>query len=57
MYSGRVQWVDKWHADYYFLSNMIDIVEENSSFIMRIWRLHLVFGYFKSVRIFGKGPS
>jgi hypothetical protein len=57
MYSGWVPEITKWDADFTFLSNMIDIIEENSSLWMRAWRLHIALGYFKAVRKFGSGPK
>ena len=56
MYSGRVPSITKWEADFTFLSNMIDIVEEKSSWVMRVARLHLIMVYFKVVKEFGTGP-
>jgi hypothetical protein len=54
MYSGWVPSITKWDADFYFLSNMIDIIENNSNWYMRALRLHIALGYFKTVREFGK---
>ena len=56
MYSGWVQGITKWDADFTFLSNMIDIIEENSKPWMRVLRMHIALGYFKSVRELGHGP-
>jgi hypothetical protein len=53
MYSGRVPGITKWEADFTFLSNMIDIVETKSSWVMRVARLHFVMVYFKAVKEFG----
>ena len=57
MYSGWVQGITKWDADFTFLSNMIDIIEANSSPLMRVLRMHIALGYFKTVRKFGQGPE
>jgi len=51
MYSGRVQ-CTKWDADFTFLSNMIELVE-NAGGWLRVPRMHIIWLYFQAVRKFG----
>ena len=44
---------DKWEADYMFLHNMIELIEQGSWWL-RVPRLHVALGYFKAVRKWGR---
>lgn len=52
MYRADVD-CDKWTADYTFLHNLIELIEEGSWWL-RIPRLHVALSYFKLVRKFGE---
>ena len=58
MYSGILPRVTKWDADFYFLSNMLDMIDGSTcSWYKRLLRIHSAWGYFKLVRKFGSGPK